>query len=78
MSMIPLAMYTVGIVVVGFAGWLINGIKDALISANIHETGATYDFLTYIWTGLFIIYLIFGGLWLIKKYNETEYQQGGF
>jgi len=78
MSMIPVVMYTLGIICFGFAGWIVNGIKDALISANIHETGNTYDFMIYIYTAIFIVYLLFGGFWLIKKYNESNYQQGGF
>lgn len=78
MSMIPVVMYITGIGVFGFAGWIVNGIKDALISANIHETGATYDFIIYIYTACFIVYILFGGFWLIKKYNENQYQQGGW
>ena len=38
------------------------------------EEGLRLDLLLYIWTGAIIIYLIFGGYWVIRKYNEREYR----
>ena len=78
MSLIPVTQYIIGLGVFGFAGWIINGIKSVMLDAHIHETGTTFDFMMYIWVGCTIVYIIFGGLWLIKKYNEENYQQGGF
>ena len=78
MSLIPVMMYSAGIVVFGFTGWLFNGIKAIILDAHIHETGTTFDFMMYIWSGTFILYLVLGGFWVIKKYNENEYQYGGF
>jgi len=77
LGLIPVIMYVVGLGVFGFAGWVMNGIKAILLDAGIHETGTTFDFMLYIWAGCTIIYLIFGGLWVIKKYNEENYQYGG-
>jgi len=51
---------------------------DNLIAVAIHETGNAYNLLMYIWTGALIIYIIFGGWWLIRKYSEKQYTGGGF
>ena len=75
-TFIPVLQYLLGIGVFGFIYWLLNGILTIIIAENIHETGTIYDFTTYIWAGLIIIYLIFGGIWVIRKYNEKEYQEG--
>ena len=73
MSFIPVKRYIIGIVVMGFAGWLLNGIKEAFTTPGIHETGSVWTLLDYIWIGGFIVYLIFGGIWLVRKYNEDQY-----
>ena len=67
--------YIIGIGVMGFAGWLLNGILEAFTNAGVHETGSIWNLLNYIWIGGFVIYLIFGGIWLVRKYNEAEYQE---
>lgn len=54
-----------------------NGIMDDFIAVGIHETGTLYSLLTYMWAGVLLIYLIFGGIWVVRKYNELEYRQGG-
>ena len=77
MSFIPVMQYLAGIVVFGFFYWLFNGILDSFKEANIVVTGSTYNILLYLWTGILIIYLVFGGWWVVRKYNEKEYQ-GGF
>ena len=77
MSFIPVLEYIMGLGVFGFVYWLLNGIKDMMVDANVHKTGTIWDFLCYVWIGIIIIYLIFGGIWLVRKYNELEYT-GGF
>jgi len=76
MSFIPIAGYLAGGGILGFVGWLLNGIMDEFIDANITETGTVYTFVMYIWTAVFIVYWVFGGLWAIRKYNEKEYMGG--
>lgn len=76
MSFIPVFEYLIGIGVFGFAYWLLNGILDTLIGTNISETGTTYTILFYIWAGAIIVYLIFGGWWMIRRYDESQYHQG--
>lgn len=54
-----------------------DSIMDTITALGIHETGNTYTLLMYMWTGVLIIYLIFGGWWVIRKYNEQQYMSGG-
>lgn len=77
-SFIPVMQFFIGLGVFGFIYWLLNGILDIFIDEAIHETGTIWSFMTYIWAGILIIYLLFGGIWMIKKYNEEQYANGGF
>ena len=78
MSFLPVIMYLTGLAVFGFIYWLMDGILKIMESTGIHRTGNTYDFLLYIWLGIIVLYVLFGGIWLIRKYNELQYQQGGY
>ena len=78
MSFVPVMGYLMGLGVFGFTYWLMDGILDDFIAVGVHETGNIWDFLQYGWVGLLIIYIIFGGIWVIKKYNENQYSAGGF
>ena len=78
MSFIPVLQNGVGLAIFGFVYWILDGIIDDLIAINIHVTGNAFNLLMYIWTGALIIYIIFGGWWLIRKYNEEQYARGGF
>ena len=75
MSFVPVFQYMLGIGVFGVGYWLLNGILELFIGANVHETGNVYTLMMYLWTGSIIIYLIFGGYWMIRKYNESEYRR---
>ena len=77
MSFIPVAMYLGGIGVFGFSYYLLNSVFDEIVALGLHETGTIWSFLDYIWVGILLIYLIFGGWWVVRKYNEAQYQQGG-
>ena len=77
MSFIPVFTYTIGIAVFGFVYWLLDGIMDSFRATGIHETGTIFDLLLYLWAGILIVYLVFGGWWVIRKYNEEEYMYGG-
>ena len=78
MSMIPVLGYLAGFPVLGWIGWILGGIKDDFIAVGIHETGTLWDFMLYTWTAVFIVYTIFGGYYVIRLYNEQQYQKGGF
>lgn len=77
MSFIPALEYVIGIPVVGFVAYLMNGIIMDIADTGVHQTGMIYSFLTYLWVGSLVIYLVFGGIWVVRKYNEQEYP-GGF
>jgi len=78
MSMIPVLGYLAGFPVLGWVGWILGGIQDDLIEMNLHQPGTIWGFLGYAWTAVFIIYTIFGGYYVIRLYNEQQYQRGGF
>ena len=74
--MIPTIVYLVGLGVFGFIYWLMNGILEQLEALGVHQTGVVYTFLNMIWLGALVVYLLFGGIWLIRKYDEREYLGG--
>ena len=74
--MIPVILYFVGLALFGFSYYLLNGILDVFIAIGYHQTGSAYTLLMAIWTAGLFLYLIFGGLWLMKIYNEKQYQGG--
>jgi len=69
--------YGLGIGVFSFLGWLLNGILDEIKAANFHQNADVYALFNYAWVGLFVAYLVFGGWWVVRKYNEEEYVGGG-
>jgi len=75
MSFIPVVKYLVGLGVFGFAYWILNGIFDSIIAEDVHTAGASFNFIHMMWTGCLLIYLIFGGWWVIRTYNEDRYRQ---
>jgi len=74
MSFIPTMMYIIGLVAFGIFYWILNGIVDILKAMNIAEQTdfGSYDLLIYLWAGIVIVYVIFGGIWLIRTYNEKN------
>jgi len=76
MSFIPVIQYLAGLVVFGFTYWLMNGILDEIKDTGIAVASDSYNLLLYLWVGIIIIYLVFGGWWLVRKYDEREYMGG--
>lgn len=74
--MIPVLIYLFGLGVFGFIRWIMDGILEQLEALGVHQTGPVYIFLNMVWTGALVVYLIFGGIWLIRKYDEREYIGG--
>ena len=74
MSAIYVLEYILGLGVFGFMYWLLDSIQHDISVAS--TKGDVFNFLGYAWTGLIIVYLIFGGIWLVRKYNEREYYNG--
>jgi len=73
MSAIPAIMYVSGIATMGFIWWLLNGIKGYFESLS--ETTTVVTWLNYVWVGILLLYLIFGGIWLTRTYSEKRYQE---
>jgi hypothetical protein len=81
-SVIPVLMYLIGLMVFGFVYWLLGGILSIFRGMNIEDT-TTYQagpLLWYIFYGIVVVYLLLGGIWLIRTYNEKQQQgdMGGF
>lgn len=76
MSALPVIAYIGGIFIFGFVYWLLDGIRPYFMALS--ETGNTYLFLCMMWGGAIIVYLLFGGIWVVRKYNERQYMDGGF
>ena len=77
MSFLPVMMYLTGLAVFGFIYWLLDGIEKIFVGLGIATTGNTYDLLLYFWLGIIIVYVLFGGIWLIRSYNERDNIGGG-
>lgn len=77
MSFVPVLQYGIGLAFFGFIYWLMNGILETIQDIGIHKDSGVYDFLIYLWMFILLIYVLGGGWWLIRKYDEREYMQGG-
>ena len=73
MSAIPVLQYLGGLGVFGFVYWLMDNIVEEFMVLGIHETGNAYDFILYMWAAIVLVYMIFGGWWVIRKYNQQQY-----
>ena len=72
MGFTNVVLYLIGLVVFGFVYWILNGIVDIIKVAGIHNTTdfTSYDLLMLVWGGIVVVYLIFGGVWLIRCYQR--------
>ena len=79
MSFLPVMEYLGGIAVFGFVYWIMDDILRDIINTGypLVTSGNVYDLFLYLWMAILVIYLVFGGWWLVRKYNERQYQ-GGF
>jgi len=77
MSAVPVLAYVIGIGVFSGVSWFLNGIKDLFVETSMYENNAVFTLFQYVWTGAFVIFLIGGGIYLIRQYSEKRYQ-GGF
>jgi len=69
-------LYFIGLAVFGFIYWLLNGILDIIKATNIANTTyfTPYDLLIYVWAGIVVVYLVFGGIWLIRSFQKQTYE----
>lgn len=68
-------MYFAGLVVFGFVYWLMDGILNVLKPLNLADTTTytSYDLLLFFWYGIVVVYLLFGGIWLIRSFQKQSY-----
>jgi len=76
MSFLPVVKYFVGLGVFGFAYWILGDIFETIIDEGVHTSGVTFNIIHMFFTGGLLVYMIFGGWWLIRMYNEDKYRQG--
>jgi hypothetical protein len=64
-------LYLIGLIVFGFLYWLLNGLTDIIKATNVADTTTftSYDLMLYVWAGIVIVYVLFGGLWLIRSFQ---------
>jgi len=74
MSFLPIIEYGAGITFFGFMYWILDAIQGEMDTISVR--GDVFDLFKFVWVGVLLIYLIFGGIWVAKKYNEEQY--GGF
>ena len=70
MSAIHVLEYIIGLAVFGFAYWIMDGIVQEL--KHVSLTTPPYNLIMYLWTGIIVIYLIFGAIWLARTYSEAD------
>jgi len=65
-------MYFIGLAVFGFIYWLLDGILDIFIGTGVADTTtfSCYDLLIYVWAGIVVVYLLFGGIWLVRSFQK--------
>lgn len=73
MSFVPVLHYMLGLGAFGFVYWLLSGLLGYLRAADIAVSGSTYSFILYLWSGILVLYLVFGGWWLVRRYSESEF-----
>lgn len=75
MSFIPVVKYMIGLGIFGFTYWILGSILETIVDEGVHTAGITFNILHALWTGGLLVYLVFGGWWLIRRYDEKEYRQ---
>lgn len=79
MSFVPVVIYLAGLAVFGFFYWLMDNIINVFRGMGIADT-TTYPnvlpTMMYIWYGITVLYLLLGGIWLIRTYNEKRNMRG--
>lgn len=70
MSMLPVLEYFAGLGLMGLGYWLFDGIKTEIQTAS--AVTDVYTLANYAWAGMLLIYLLFGGIWLIRRYAEKN------
>ena len=67
-------LYFIGLAVFGFLYWLLDGILSIMRATNIQNTTdfTPWDLLIYIWAGIVVVYLVFGGIWMVRSFQKDS------
>jgi len=67
-------LYFIGLVVFGFLYWLMDGILDIMKATGVQNVTdfTPYDLLIYVWAGIVVVYLVFGGIWLVRSFQKDS------
>jgi hypothetical protein len=78
-SFTNILLYFIGLAMFGFLYWLIDGITSILVATNIQNTTyfTPWNLLMYVWAGIVIVYLVFGGVWLVRSFQRNS-MEGAF
>ena len=66
-------MYLIGFPVFGMIYWLLDNILTIIIPMNFQDTTnfmSTFELVRYIWAGIVIVYLLFGGIWMMRVFTQ--------
>ena len=77
MSAAPMLGYIIGIGIFSGVGWFLKGIMETFLDTGVYQTNSVLTFFQYLWAAVFIIFLIGGGIYVIRQYNEMQ-NAGGF
>jgi len=76
MSFHPVIKYFGGLAIFGFFFYILDDVVQLMSVASVKD--ATYDLMLLFWAGSLVIYVIFGGWWLVRMYNEQQYMGGRY
>ena len=75
MSFLPVMAYGGGLVVFSMAYYFLDPVVQA-IATDSGSSGMTHELMLFMWSAALIVYLVFGGYWMISRYNEMNYRGG--
>lgn len=58
--------------VFGFIYWLLDGMMDIFVRTGVADTTTftVYPLLMFVWAGIVVVYLVFGGIWLVRSFQQ--------
>ena len=77
MSFIPVMEYIVSYIAFGITYWLLFGIMGMFIDSGVHYPGDTYNLLHYYWEGVVLVFIVFTGIYVVRKYQKFD-RTGGY
>jgi len=73
-SILPVFAFIAGLFVLGFLYYILNEVVT--VFTTLDATGSVHSFMLFIWSAILIVYLVFGGWYTVRLYNERNYPGG--